>query len=210
MRLEAVEMARSVERTPEVRVPRLPRHRPRCRSMPPSSGTPRRLRSPRRWPARLVRSRQRPPTPVLRPPRPPRRAARRCAAGCVRLAWSPMISTVRGPTRARAAASLAGFQWGIQLGSSSQGRLLNSRCVREDGYARRWPRACTSLAGYEDARSPKTVPALRAHLASRRRSERAPVAQWIEQWFPKPCAQVRFLPGVPVRSPPARRGHPPA
>jgi hypothetical protein len=27
---------------------------------------------------------------------------------------------------------------------------------------------------------------------------RAPVAQRIEQWFPKPCAQVRFLPGVPM------------
>src|SRR5215471_16854009 len=25
---------------------------------------------------------------------------------------------------------------------------------------------------------------------------RAPVAQWIEQWFPKPRAQVRFLPGA--------------
>ena len=24
----------------------------------------------------------------------------------------------------------------------------------------------------------------------------APVAQWIEQWFPKPRAQVRFLPGA--------------
>lgn len=29
-------------------------------------------------------------------------------------------------------------------------------------------------------------------------SERAPVAQRIEQWFPKPCAQVRFPPGVPT------------
>ena len=27
-------------------------------------------------------------------------------------------------------------------------------------------------------------------------SRRAPVAQWIEQWFPKPRAQVRFLPGA--------------
>ena len=26
-----------------------------------------------------------------------------------------------------------------------------------------------------------------------------PVAQGIEQWFPKPCAQVRFLPGGPAR-----------
>jgi hypothetical protein len=26
----------------------------------------------------------------------------------------------------------------------------------------------------------------------------APVAQWIEQRFPKPCAKVRFLPGVPA------------
>gem|GEM_PF-4149804 len=25
----------------------------------------------------------------------------------------------------------------------------------------------------------------------------APVAQWIEHWPPKPCAQVRFLPGAP-------------
>ncbi len=24
----------------------------------------------------------------------------------------------------------------------------------------------------------------------------APVAQWIEQWFPKPCARVRFPPGA--------------
>lgn len=28
----------------------------------------------------------------------------------------------------------------------------------------------------------------------------APVAQWIEQWFPEPCAQVRFLPGVLTKS----------
>ena len=27
----------------------------------------------------------------------------------------------------------------------------------------------------------------------------APVAQGIEQWFPKPCAQVRILPGAPGR-----------
>src|SRR3954454_9325368 len=27
-------------------------------------------------------------------------------------------------------------------------------------------------------------------------SDVAPVAQWIEQWFPKPRAQVRFLPGA--------------
>jgi hypothetical protein len=33
----------------------------------------------------------------------------------------------------------------------------------------------------------------------------APVAQWIEQRFPKPCAKVRFLPGVPA----GRRGGPP-
>ena len=29
---------------------------------------------------------------------------------------------------------------------------------------------------------------------------RAPVAQWIEQWFPKPRAQVRFLPGASAES----------
>ena len=29
-------------------------------------------------------------------------------------------------------------------------------------------------------------------------SRRAPVAQWIEQWFPKPRAQVRFLPGASI------------
>ena len=27
-------------------------------------------------------------------------------------------------------------------------------------------------------------------------SDNAPVAQGIEQWFPKPCAQVRILPGA--------------
>ena len=27
-----------------------------------------------------------------------------------------------------------------------------------------------------------------------------PVAQRIEQWFPKPCAQVRLLPGGPYRT----------
>lgn len=37
----------------------------------------------------------------------------------------------------------------------------------------------------------------RRRRASRRNS-RAPVAQRIEQWFPKPCAQVRFLAGVPL------------
>src|SRR5919198_989767 len=31
----------------------------------------------------------------------------------------------------------------------------------------------------------------------RYRGQRAPVAQWIEQRFPKPRAQVRFLPGAP-------------
>src|SRR5687768_13259890 len=32
----------------------------------------------------------------------------------------------------------------------------------------------------------------------------APVAQRIEQWFPKPCAQVRFLAGVNTHSDSAR------
>jgi hypothetical protein len=27
-------------------------------------------------------------------------------------------------------------------------------------------------------------------------AENAPVAQWIEQWFPKPRAHVRFVPGA--------------
>ena len=31
-------------------------------------------------------------------------------------------------------------------------------------------------------------------------SDIAPVAQGIEQWFPKPCAQVRILPGAPMVS----------
>ena len=34
-----------------------------------------------------------------------------------------------------------------------------------------------------------------------RASEVAPVAQGIEQWFPKPCAQVRILPGAPDQRP---------
>src|SRR6266480_1319755 len=33
-----------------------------------------------------------------------------------------------------------------------------------------------------------------------KRRYRAPVAQWIEHWFPKPGAQVRFLPGASPRS----------
>lgn len=32
----------------------------------------------------------------------------------------------------------------------------------------------------------------------------APVAQWIEHWFPKPCAQVRFLPGASLGQPAKR------
>ena len=31
-------------------------------------------------------------------------------------------------------------------------------------------------------------------------SQNAPVAQWIEQRFPKPRAQVRFLPGASIQA----------
>ncbi len=38
------------------------------------------------------------------------------------------------------------------------------------------------------------------------RAYAALVAQWIEHRFPKPCAQVRFLPGAQFPEPPHRLG----
>ena len=44
--------------------------------------------------------------------------------------------------------------------------------------------------------SVRVVPANQAHRSNAIVICRAPVAQWIEQRFPKPRAQVRFLPGA--------------
>ena len=53
--------------------------------------------------------------------------------------------------------------------------------------------AASILRPAVERRSPRLEQPSRHELPQ---AARAPVAQWIEQWFPKPRAQVRFLPGA--------------
>ena len=59
------------------------------------------------------------------------------------------------------------------------------------------------IAGYSDRKRQSgegRKPPDRLYLKNPcKTQESAPVAQWIEQRFPKPRAQVRFLPGASVR-----------